>query len=81
MSNMTVSFNYSGNIIAIQCNSNDTLNQIFQRYCTKAAINRNDPTFYYNSQKIEGDDRTLNEHGIVNRGVFDVVISKYVVGA
>ena len=50
MSNMTVSFSHSGDIIVIQCNSNDTLNQIFQRYCTKAAINRNDPTFYYNSK-------------------------------
>ena len=81
MSNMTVSFSHNGDIIVIQCNSNDKLNQIFQRYCTKAAINRTDPTFYYNSKKIEGDDRTLSEHGIVNRGIFDVVISKYVVGA
>ena len=81
MSNMTVSFNKGGELIVIQCTSNDTLNKIFDRYCLKAGLNRNEPTFYYNSQQIEGDNNTLEQHKIANRGVFDVVLSKYVVGA
>ena len=81
MSNMTLSFNKNGELVVIQCTSNDTLNKIFDRYCIKAGVNRNEPTFYYNSRKITGDDRPLREHNIVDRGVFDVVLSQYVVGA
>ena len=76
MSNMTLSFNKNGELVVIQCTSNDTLRKIFDRYCIKAGVNRNEATFYYNSQKMIEDDRTLQEHNIVHRGVFDVVMSK-----
>ena len=81
MSQMTLFFNHQGKSLTIQCLDTDTLNQVYSRYCIKANMNRDDPKFYYNSMELKGDDKALKDHNIVNRGNFNVVIAKYVVGA
>ena len=81
MSQMTLIFTYNGTYMTIQCKGNDTLKSVFDRYCMKAGFQKNDPTFYYNEQKIFGDYKTIIEHGIPDKAVFNVVLSKYVSGA
>ena len=81
MSNMTLVFNYQGKPLLIQCQENETLDQVFNRYCIKAGLNRNDIKFYTNSKEIKGDNSSLKSNGIYNRHNFDVVASKYVIGA
>ena len=81
MSNMSIFFNYKGKSLMIQCQEDETLAQVFNRYCIKSGLNRNDIKFYSNSKEIRGDSSSLKSNGIQNRHNFDVVMSKYVIGA
>ena len=83
MSQMTLSFKYSDSLLTIQCRGNDTLNSVFNRYCVKAGFQQKNPVFYFNGKRIVGDDKnkTIVEYGIPNMGVFEVVLTDYVIGA
>ena len=51
-----VDFIYKGNIINIQCNSNDKMKDIFQKFIIKAQINNNQLLYYlYQGNKINED--------------------------
>ena len=51
-----VDFIYKGNIINIQCNSNDKMKDIFQKFIIKAQINNNQLLYYlYQGYKINED--------------------------
>ena len=54
---------------------------MFDRYCSKSEKPKNDLAFYYNGQRIIGDNRTIIEHGFQNLAVFDVVYTKHIYGA
>ena len=38
MSQFNLFFNYQGKSLTLQCKQSDTLNQVFNRYCTKADL-------------------------------------------
>ena len=51
-----IDFIYKGNIINIQCNSNDKMKDIFQKFIIKAQINNNQLLYYlYQGNKINED--------------------------
>ena len=81
MSKLAVVFKYQEKNMTIQCMNTDTLNQIFNRYCTKANLERNDVKFYSDAKEIRGDDNSLDSHKIKNYHTFNVVMAKYVIGA
>ena len=83
MSQMTLGFKYDGTLMNIQCKGNDTLNSVFNRYCVKAGLQQKNPVFYFNGKKIVGEDKNkaIVEYGVPNLGVFDVVLTDYVIGA
>ena len=81
MSQINAVFNYQGKPITVQCSSNDSLNHVFDRFCVKAGLERSEPTFYYQSKKVERSDDKLGKLNINNHPVFDVVLAQYVVGA
>ena len=64
MSNMSIFFNYKGKSLMIQCQEDETLDQVFNRYCIKSGLNRNDIKFYSNSKEIRGDNSSLKSNGI-----------------
>ena len=81
MSNLSVIFNYEGNAVTMQCQSNEVVDNVFQRFCGKAKININDVKFYYNSSEVKLSGKTLEALGVKNLFKFDVVKEKYVNGA
>ena len=78
---ITLGFRYYGTFMAIQCKSNDTLNSVFDRYCSKSEKPKNDLAFYINGQRIIGDNRTIIEHDFQNLCVFDVCLHHILIGA
>ena len=81
MSKLNLIFNYQGKSLTLQCTENETLNQVYKRYCTKADININDVKFYKNGREIIGCEKTLSALGIGSFTTFDVTLAKYVIGA
>ena len=81
MSNLTIIFNYQGKPLTLQCTEAETLNNVFQRYCTKADLKFDDVKFYMNSKELRKCDKTLAALGLANRTTLDVILAKYVVGA
>ena len=81
MSNLSVIFNYEGNAITMQCQSNEVVDNVFQRFCGKAKININDVKFYYNGSEVKLSGKTLEALGVKNFFNFNVVKEKYVSGA
>ena len=81
MSNLTLIFTYQGKPLTLQCTPAETLNQVFQRYCTKAELKLDDVKFYMNSKELRKCDKTLAALGISNRTNLDVILAKYVIGA
>ena len=55
-----VIFYYNGITIEIQCNSNDKMKDICERFCTKSNMDINSGCFLYNGDKIKGE-LTLEE--------------------
>ena len=78
---LTLVFFYEGKSVTIQCQENDKIDDIFNKYCLKAGLSTVDTKFYYNSREVKRCGKTLCALGIGNRGTFNVVLSKYVVGA
>ena len=81
MSNLSLIFNYQGKPLTLQCTQNETLNQVFKRYCIKAELNIDDVKFYMNSKELKGCEKTLAALGLGNRTNLDVILAKYVIGA
>ena len=78
---ITLFFNYEGSTISIQCYENDRINDIFIKACTKLGLELRDTKFYYNSKEVRVCEKTLFDLGVGDRGNFNVVYSKYVLGA
>ena len=49
----SIEFSYNGNIILIQCNINDRMKEIINKYILKASINKNSVTFLYSGNIIK----------------------------
>ncbi len=81
MSNLSVIFNYEGNPITMQCQGQEVVDNVFQRFCAKARINIDDVKFYYNSTEVKQSGKTLDALGVKNLFNFNVVKEKYVSGA
>ena len=81
MSQLSIIFEFQGKNISIQCLESDKIDDIFNKYCQKAGLDINDVTFYYNSREVKRSGKTLFALGIVNYGKFNVVQSKYLLGA
>ena len=81
MSQLTLVFFYEGKSITIQCQEDEKIDDVFNRYCIKAGLSTDDTKFFYNSREVKRCGKTLFALGIANRGQFNVVLSKYVVGA
>ena len=48
----SVEFNYEGKIITIQCNNNDTIDKIIQKYLSKSQVDPYSVSFLYNGGLI-----------------------------
>ena len=81
MSNLSVIFNYQGNKMTMQCQGQDVVDSVFDKFCQKAKIDINDVAFYYNSNVVKKSGKTLDALGVKNLFAFDVVREKYVSGA
>lgn len=81
MSQMAVLFLLEGKVITIQCQESDKIDDVFNKYCAKAGLDVNDTKFYFNSKEVKRCGKTLYALGIVNNGKFNVVSSKYLLGA
>ena len=49
----TIEFIYNGNSILIQCDRNDRIKEIINKYILKASIDKNSIIFLYSRQNIE----------------------------
>ena len=81
MSQMAVLFLLEGKVISIQCQESDKIDDVFNKYCFKTGLDPNDTKFYYQSKEVKRCGKTLYALGIANNGKFNVVSSKYLVGA
>ena len=81
MSRLNLIFNFQGKSLTLQCTENETLNQIYKRYCVKADLNINDVKFYNHGKELKGCDKTLSALGLNNFNNIDVTLAKYVIGA
>ena len=81
MSHLNLIFNFQGKSLTLQCTENETLNEIYKRYCIKADLNINDIKFYKNGKELKGCEKTLSALGIHPNSTFDVTLGKYVIGA
>ena len=81
MSQLAVYFEFQGKTISVQCLQSDKIDDVFNKYCQKAGLDINDVTFYFNSREVKRSGKTLFALGIVNYGKFNVVQSKYLMGA
>ena len=78
---LTLVFFYEGKSITIQCQESDKIDDVFNKYCFKSGLDPNDTKFYYQSKEVKRCGKTLYALGIVNNGKFNVVSSKYLLGA
>ena len=67
--------------MTLQCKSNEVVDDVFKRFCTKANVNASEVKFYYNSFEVKNSGKTLENLGVHNFFNFDVVRAKIVVGA
>ena len=79
--NLTIIFKFLGNNWTVQCKKSDLIDDVFQRFCVKAQVNKSDLKFYYNSSEVRFFGKTLEQLGVNNMFTFDVVSDKYVSGA
>ncbi len=65
----------------MQCKKSEKIDDVFNRFCVKAQVNKSDLKFYYNSSEVRFFGKTLEQLGMNNFFTFDVVSDKYVSGA
>ena len=56
-----VDFYFEGKNLQIQCNKYDKMNQIFQKFYSKAGVNPNSIAFLYNGDNITNKDSTFDQ--------------------
>ena len=78
---LTLIFVYEKKTMTIQCQEDEKIDNVFNRFCIKAGLNPKDPVFYFNSKELKKCGKSLFALGIGNRATFNVVIPKYVTGA
>ena len=78
---LSLIFFYEQKSITIQCQEDDKIDDVFNRFCIKAGLSAEDTKFYFNSREVKRCGKSLYALGIGNRATFNVVLSKYVIGA
>ena len=56
----TVELIFNGTTTTIQCNENERMNKIFERFCTKVENNKEGMCFLYGGKIVE-ENKTFNE--------------------
>ena len=79
--NFTVTFNYQGAYMTVQCKQTDKIDDVFAKFFSKAQVNQNDVKFYHNSREFLVWGKTLEQLEIRNFKEFNVVSDKIVIGA
>ncbi len=79
--NFTITFNYQGAYMTVQCKQTDKIDDVFAKFFSKAQVNQNDVKFYHNSREFLVWGKTLEQLGFKNFTTFDVVNEKHVSGA
>ena len=79
--NITLIFEFKGNKMTMQCQKDDKIDDVFQRFCTKAQVKLDEVQFYYNSTIWTYKGKTLEQLGLQSFFTFNVVSEKTVVGA
>ena len=79
--NINIRFNLGAQNLMIQCKKSDKIEDVFNKFCIKAQVKREDVKFYYNSTEFTYWGKTLEQLNIQNFFTFDVVTEKYVSGA
>ena len=57
----SVDFFYQGNNIIVQCNNNDRMSLIFQRFIDKSGVNPNSVIYLYNGKTITNKELTFDQ--------------------
>ncbi len=78
--NINLIFNYQGNQITMQCQSNEKIKDVFKRFGTKVQRNADDFAFYYHAMEVHPSDKTLYNLQVSNYNTFNVV-EKTIIGA
>ena len=55
-----VEFNYGGQKVIIQCNTDDKFKNIYQKYINKSEVNSREKIFLYNGEK-KNENKTIKE--------------------
>jgi hypothetical protein len=79
--NINIRFNLGAQNLMIQCKKSDKIEDVFNKFCIKAQVKREDVKFYYNSTEFTYWGKTLDQLKVQNFFTFDVVTEKYVSGA
>ena len=79
--NINIRFNLGAQNLMIQCKKSDKIEDVFNKFCIKAQVKREDVKFYYNSTEFTYWGKTLAQLNVQNFFTFDVVTEKYVSGA
>ena len=79
--NINIRFNLGAQNLMIQCKKSDKIEDVFNKFCIKAQVKREDVKFYYNSTEFTVWGKTLDQLKVQNFFTFDVVTEKYVSGA
>ncbi len=79
--NINIRFNLGAQNLMIQCKKSDKIEDVFNKFCIKAQVKREDVKFYYNSTEFTLWGKTLAQLNVQNFFTFDVVTEKYVSGA
>ena len=64
----------------MQCFSNETLHDVFIRFCIRAQINQMDVRFYYESIEINRYEKTLEQLGLNNFSTICVISNNLIGG-
>ena len=80
-SNLNIRFNCSNKSETIQCNEDDQIEVVFNRFLSLIEGDPSDYKFYRNGREFVYWGKTLKELGLKNFSSFDVVLEKYVFGA
>ena len=79
--NINIRFNLGAQNLMIQCKKSDKIEDVFNKFCIKAQVKREDVKFYYNGTEFTYWGKTLDQLKVQNFFTFDVVTEKYVSGA
>ena len=81
MENINLIFDFAGNRLTMQVLKSDKIDDVIQRFCTKAQVNRGDVKFYFDSREFNVSGKTIEQLNLQNFVTFTVVIDKTLKGA